>query len=77
VEGQDLEDFEAVFGLAGRGYELACLVWRERVYFGFFGSRGSYAGGVAWDEGVAYGVLEGFVERYVDVVDGARGESAF
>ena len=39
MEGQDVEGFEAVFGFAGRGYELARLVWRERVYFGFFGSR--------------------------------------
>jgi hypothetical protein len=46
------------------------------VYFGLFGSRGSDAGGVAWDEGVAYGILEGLVERHVDVVDGAGCESA-
>ena len=74
--GQDGYCFEAVSGLAGRDYELARLVGGERVYFGLFGSRGPYAGGVAWDEGVAYGVLEGFVESHVDVVDGTGGEPA-
>jgi hypothetical protein len=58
VECQDVEGFEAVFGLERCGEEFARLVRGERVYFGFLGSRGSYAGGVAWDEGVAYGVLE-------------------
>lgn len=76
MEGQDVDGFEAVFGLAGCGDELACLVLGEGVYFGFFWSRGSYAGGVAWDEGVAYGLFEGLVEGYVDVVDGAWGEAA-
>jgi hypothetical protein len=37
VEGQNVEGFEAVFGLAGRGYELARLVGESGCISGFSG----------------------------------------
>ena len=42
MQGQDVEGFEAIIGLACGGDELARLAWGERVYFWFFGPRGPY-----------------------------------
>jgi hypothetical protein len=76
MQGEHVEDIEAVSRLACGLNEHAGLVRGERLDLRLRRSRSLHAGGAALYQTITHGLRERLVERYLVLVDRARGEPA-